>query len=56
MLVVKIEYRRNGLGSLLVKKFVSELKKLEVDEVSIETECVNIAALKLYESKSDQNP
>jgi len=51
MLVVKKQYRRNGIGRKLVEKFVEELRKQKADECTLETECVNFGALKLYESK-----
>jgi len=51
MLVVKKKFRRNGIGRKLVEKFVEELRQQKADECTLETECVNIGALRLYESK-----
>lgn len=50
MLVVVKEYRKLKIGSKLVKDFIEECRKCEGDEVVLETEVVNIPALKLYES------
>ena len=50
MLSVEPECRRMGLGRLLVQKSIDQMKELGVDEVMLETEITNIAALKLYES------
>ena len=36
--------------SKLVNLFVEQLKKMECDEIVLETESCNIAALKFYES------
>lgn len=58
MLSVNSEYRRCGLGKervILGKKLVREtiqrMKDKQADEVMLETEITNGAALRLYESK-----
>ena len=51
MLAVEEEYRRKGLGRKMVKLLIDRFKKrYRVNEVSIETEVDNYAALGLYES------
>ena len=50
MLSVEPEFRRLGLGRLLVKKSIDLMVKEGVDEVMLETEVTNTAALRLYES------
>ena len=50
MLSVEPEYRRIGLGRLLVKKAIDTMIENGADEVILETEQVNETALKLYES------
>jgi len=50
MLVTVKKYRRNGIAKKLVNLYIDELKNLNADEAVLETECVNKAALKLYES------
>ena len=50
MLSVEPEYRRFGLGRELVKRSIDIMIEKDVDEVMLETEITNIAALKLYES------
>lgn len=50
MLTVLKKYRRNNIGGQLVQKFCKAVEEKGGDEVCLETECVNIAALKLYES------
>ena len=49
MLSVEPEFRRIGLGSILVKKTIDMFIDKNADEIEIETECCNIASLKLYE-------
>ena len=50
MLAVHPDYRRLGLGRKLVKKSIDQMKVEGADEVMLETEITNLAALKLYES------
>jgi len=50
MLSVEPEYRRIGLGRELVKRSIDLMIEADCDEVMLETETTNIAALKLYES------
>ena len=51
MLAVDPEFRRCGLGRRLIKLAIDRMKEQEADEVILETEITNIAALKLYECK-----
>lgn len=50
MLTVLKEYRRNNIAQELVKILCQRVENQGGDEIVLETECVNIAALKLYES------
>ena len=51
MLAVEEEYRKKGLGKKMVSLLIDRFKKgYRVNEVSIETEVDNYAALGLYES------
>ena len=51
MLAVEEEYRKKGLGRKMVELLMDNFKKsYKVDEISIETEVDNYAALGLYES------
>jgi len=50
MLSIEPEYRRIGLGRLLVKKSIDLMIQAGADEVLLETEVTNTAALRLYES------
>lgn len=50
MLSVEPEYRRLGLGRLLVKKSIDTMIENGADEILLETELINEAALRLYES------
>ncbi|KAJ8331423.1 hypothetical protein QVD99_001697 [Batrachochytrium dendrobatidis] len=49
MLTVNAAYRKQGIGSQLVKTAVMEMKQRNADEVVLETEATNKAALALYE-------
>ena len=49
MLAVKVEYRRHGIGRELIRQVIEKIKQENVDEIVLETEVTNIAALKLYE-------
>ena len=51
MLAVDKEYRRLGLGRKLVKKTIEAMKELGANEIMLETEETNLAALRLYECK-----
>lgn len=50
MLAVQNEYRGHHIGTTLVSKIVDAMKQLNVDEVVLETETINTAAMKLYEN------
>ena len=51
MLAVEEEYRKKGLGKKMVELLIDTFKKnYKVNEISIETEVDNYAALGLYES------
>lgn len=49
MIVVLKEYRRLKIGKKLVELLIEELKKFNCDELVLETETTNIAALRFYE-------
>ena len=49
MIVVEKEYRRLKIGKKLVELLIEELKKFDCDELVLETENNNIAALRFYE-------
>jgi N-alpha-acetyltransferase 30 len=49
MVVVDPEYRRNNIGVALVEKFIDSCKKEGADLITLETEAINLAALRLYE-------
>ena len=50
MLAVLPKYRGNGLGRILVTKTVEAMEEQDADEVVLETEVTNKAALALYQS------
>lgn len=50
MLAVQKEYRGKGIAKKLVKKAITEMIKEGADEVTLETEVVNIPAITLYEN------
>jgi len=50
MLAVDPNHRRLGLGRKLVMRTIEAMREQQADEVVLETEITNIAALKLYES------
>jgi len=50
MLSVDPDHRRLGLGRKLVMKTIETMRELGADEVILETEITNTAALRLYES------
>lgn len=50
MLSVDPDHRRLGLGRKLVMKTIEAMRELSADEVILETEITNTAALRLYES------
>ena len=50
MLAVDPTCRRLGLGRKLVKKTIDEMVELGAEEVILETEITNVAALRLYEN------
>jgi len=49
MLTVLKRFRGNGIALTLVQKLCKKTEEMGGDEMILETECVNIAALKLYE-------
>ncbi len=49
MLAVDPTCRRLGLGRKLVQRSIDAMIGLEADEVVLETEITNLAALRLYE-------
>ena len=51
MLAVDPEHRRLGLGRKLVERNIEAMKALDADEIILETEVSNNAALRLYECK-----
>ncbi len=50
MLAVDPDHRRLGLGRKLVMRTIESMREQQADEVILETEITNIAALRLYES------
>lgn len=50
MIVVLKEYRRLKIGKKLVELLIEELKKFNCDELVLETETTNTAALRFYEN------
>ena len=50
MLAVDPSCRRMGLGRKLVQRTIEAMRDLDADEVILETEITNLAALRLYES------
>jgi N-alpha-acetyltransferase 30 len=50
MLAVKQEFRRAGIGRELVSQALAAMKEATVDEVVLEAEVTNTAALRLYEN------
>ena len=50
MLAVDPNYRRLGLGKKLVMKTIEKMREDGANEVILETEITNTAALRLYES------
>ena len=50
MLAVDPTKRRCGLGRKLVQMSIDKMREMEADEVILETEITNVAALNLYES------
>jgi len=50
MLAVDPNHRRLGLGRKLVMRTIDEMRSSNADEVILETEITNVAALRLYES------
>ncbi|KAI5855219.1 acetyltransferase [Tricharina praecox] len=49
MLATKKEYRGNGIATKLVQMAIDAMKAQDADEVALETETTNTAAIKLYE-------
>jgi ribosomal protein S18 acetylase RimI-like enzyme len=51
MLTVIKKYRRNNIAQKLVELLCEKTEEMGGHEMVLETECVNLAALRLYESK-----
>ncbi len=51
MLAVDKQYRGKGLGQMLVAKSIKDLIDSGADEIVLETESDNTAALRLYQNK-----
>ena len=51
MLAVDTSYRRSGIGSTLVQRAVTRMKKMGVQSITLETEITNEAAMRLYEER-----
>ncbi len=51
MLAVEEKFRKKGVGKRLVMHSVMKMIDMEADEIILETEITNKAALALYESK-----
>ncbi|EEA27734.1 N-alpha-acetyltransferase 30 [Talaromyces marneffei ATCC 18224] len=49
MLAVREEYRGQGIATKLVRMAIDKMIERDADEVALETEVVNTAAMKLYE-------
>ncbi|KUL90557.1 hypothetical protein ZTR_00390 [Talaromyces verruculosus] len=49
MLAVREEYRGQGIATRLVRMAIDKMIERDADEVALETEVVNTAAMKLYE-------
>jgi peptide alpha-N-acetyltransferase len=52
MLAVHPDFRRLGLGRRLVRQSIERMKEQGADEIILETEITNQAALRLYECKN----
>ena len=50
MLAVDPQHRRLGLGRRLIQQGIDQMKSEGADEIVLETEITNTAALRLYES------
>jgi len=50
MLAVDSAHRKRKIGSTLVRKAIMAMRRLDADEVVLETEITNSAALRLYEA------
>ncbi|KAL4913747.1 acyl-CoA N-acyltransferase [Aspergillus aurantiobrunneus] len=49
MLAVSEEYRGKGIATKLVRRAIDAMEKAGADEIALETEITNTAAIKLYE-------
>lgn len=49
MLAVSSAYRNHGIATTLVRKAIEKMNERKADEVVLETEVTNTAAMKLYE-------
>jgi peptide alpha-N-acetyltransferase len=50
MLAVEENFRKHGIGSSLVKKAIDQMIHLECNEIVLETEITNVAAIRLYQN------
>lgn len=48
MLSIKKKYRKQGIGSMLISQFLSEMKNLSVNQVELEVRTTNRIALEFY--------
>lgn len=54
-IVVKKSYRKNGIGTILLKEFIKIAKEKGKNEISLEVNSSNLAAIKLYEKNGFKN-
>ncbi|EQC41871.1 hypothetical protein SDRG_00727 [Saprolegnia diclina VS20] len=50
MLAVEKSFRKHGIGSALVQKAIDQMMRMHCDEVVLETEITNVAAIRLYQN------
>ncbi|KDO32434.1 hypothetical protein SPRG_02910 [Saprolegnia parasitica CBS 223.65] len=50
MLAVEKSFRKHGIGSALVQKAIDQMMRMRCDEVVLETEITNVAAIRLYQN------
>ncbi|OQS00416.1 hypothetical protein ACHHYP_03617 [Achlya hypogyna] len=50
MLAVEKSFRKHGIGSSLVKKAIDQMIRMACDEIVLETEITNVAAIRLYQN------
>lgn len=54
-IVVKKDYRKNGIGNELLKKLIILAKENGKDKITLEVNTTNLAAIKLYEKNGFKN-